>query len=198
MQDNKTNNTQPNSTPAVNNNRPVSSPRFAGRGGQRPPRRGGHRDDKRFTKPEFDSKILSIRRVARVVSGGRRFSFSVYIAVGDRKGSVGVGTGKAGDTALAIDKATKAAKKNMIKVPLTETMSIPCESEAKYCSASVNIRPAAGRGLVAGSSARTILSLAGVKDVNVKIRSRSKNKINNARATVEALRKLKKLCNSTK
>ncbi|MBU1179211.1 30S ribosomal protein S5 [Patescibacteria group bacterium] len=143
-------------------------------------------------KPEFDQKIIDIRRVARVVAGGRRFSFRVTIVIGDRKGRVGVGLGKGADTALAIDKAVHIAKKNLVKIPLTKNNSIPYEVEAKFTCAEIIIRPAReGRGLVAGSSVRVVLDLAGVKDVAAKVISRSKNKLNIARATISALQKLK-------
>jgi small subunit ribosomal protein S5 len=159
-----------------------------GRGGPRGPRKGDSRAPR--AKPEFDSVMLNIRRVARTVSGGRRFSFSVAIVAGDRKGKVGVGLGKGGDTALAIDKATRHAKKNMIKVNSTKNMSIPHESFAKYSSARVTIRPVKDRGLVAGSAARTVLDLAGLTNVAAKIVSPSKNKLNIARATIDALKGL--------
>ena len=138
-------------------------------------------------RPEFDNKIIQIRRVTRVVAGGRRFSFSVALVAGNRKGSVGVGIGKAADTASAIEKATKSAKKNMIKVTLTPTMMIPHEVKAKESSAQVMIMPAPGRGMVAGSSVRNVLELAGIKNVRAKILSGSKNKLNNARAAIKAL-----------
>jgi len=143
-------------------------------------------------KPEFDQKMINIRRVARVVSGGRRFSFSVALIAGNRKGSVGVGIGKAGDTALAIDKAVRNAKKNMINVNLTKSMSIPHEVDAKYSSARIIIRPAPLRGTIAGSAARNVIELAGIKDVSAKIMSVSKNKLNIARAAVAALKKVSK------
>jgi len=142
-------------------------------------------------KPEFDNKLIQIRRVTRVVAGGRRFAFSVALVAGNRKGSVGVGIGKASDTALAIEKATKNAKKNMIKVLLTSGMMIPHEVEAKESSSSVMIMPAPGRGMVAGSSVRNVLELAGIKNVRAKILSGSKNKLNNARATIKALEQLR-------
>ena len=143
-------------------------------------------------RPEYDQKIISIRRVTRVVAGGRRFSFSVAIIIGNRKGSVGVGIGKASDTALAIEKAIRDARKQLITVPLSKEMRIPHEIHAKYCSSVVMIMPSPGRGLVAGSSLRTVLELAGVKDVSAKILSRSKNRLNNARATIKALSALSK------
>lgn len=162
--------------------------RGAGPGGRGAGRRreGGRSED----KPEFDQRIVDIRRVARVMAGGRRFSFSVAIVIGNRKGQVGVGLGKGGDTALAIAKALRQAKKNLITVPLTKGNSIPHESGAKYCAALVELRPARGRGLVAGSAVRAVLELAGINDVSAKIFSRSKNKLNNARAAHLALSRL--------
>jgi small subunit ribosomal protein S5 len=162
------------------------------RGGGRPGGRGGRfggRGEAK-AKPEFDQKIIDIRRVTRVVAGGRRFSFSVALVAGDRKGTVGVGLGKAGDTALAIDKAMKHAKKNMVKVPTTKTMSVPYEVSAKFASSRVTITPAPGRGIVAGSAIRSIFELAGLKDIGAKLRSGSKNRLNNARVAIEALKKL--------
>jgi len=137
-------------------------------------------------KPEFDQKIIDIRRVTRVVAGGRRFSFSVCLVAGDRKGAVGLGLGKAGDTSLAINKALRNAKKNMVRIKLTKTMSIPHEISAKFSSSRVVLMPNKGRGLVAGSVIRDIIKLAGVKDVTGKILGGTKNKLNNARAVMEA------------
>ncbi len=153
----------------------------AGRGGDR------KRPREERVRSEFDQKILTIRRVTRVASGGRRFSFSVAIVLGNRKGSVGVGTGKAGDTSLAIDKATRNAKKNLLKLSLTKNSSIPHEVRVKYSSARILIMPARGRGLIAGSALRDVLDLAGVRDIAGKIFSGSKNKLNIARATIKAL-----------
>ncbi len=143
-------------------------------------------------RSEFDQKILAIRRVTRVASGGRRFTFSVAIVVGDKKGRVGVATGKAGDTSLAIDKAVRAAKKKAILVNTTSDMSIPHEVQAKYSSGIVKMIPAKGRGIIAGSAVRDIIQLAGLKDINAKILSGSKNKLNIAKATIKALQGLKK------
>lgn len=158
--------------------------RRGGRGGDR---RGGRRDEARS---EFAQKLIGIRRVARVMAGGRRFNFSAAIVIGDKKGRVGVGLGKAADTQLAIEKATRAAKKAMIDINLTKNRSIPQDVFAKYCASEVLIRPSAGRGLVAGSSVRTVLELAGVTDVTGKLLSRSHNPVNNARAAIEALRQV--------
>lgn len=142
-------------------------------------------------RQEYDNKIISVRRVTRVVSGGRRFSFSIAVIVGDKKGKVGVGIGKAGDTPIAIEKAMRDAKKNMITVSMTKGGSIAHPVEAKYSSATVSVMPAPGKGVIAGSATRIILELAGVKEVASKILSRSKNKLNIARATIKALSKLK-------
>ena len=148
-------------------------------------RRGGSSFGR--VKPEFDQKILNIRRVTRVVAGGRRFSFSVALVAGDKKGAVGLGLGKAGDTALAINKALRNAKKNMIRLNLTKTMSIPHELSAKFSSSYISLRPNKGRGLVAGSVIRDIVKLSGMKDITGKILSNSKNKLNNAKAVMSAL-----------
>jgi small subunit ribosomal protein S5 len=153
-----------------------------GRRGDRGGNRGG--GDRRS---EFAQKLIGIRRVARVMAGGRRFNFSVCIVLGDKKGRVGVGLGKAADTALAIEKATRAAKRHMLTLNLTKNRSIPHNVEAKYTASVVEIRPSPGRGLVAGSSVRTVLDLGGVTDVTAKILSRSHNAINNARAAIKAL-----------
>jgi small subunit ribosomal protein S5 len=145
-------------------------------------------------KSEFDQKIIDISRVARVVSGGRRFSFRVALVAGDRRGRVGVGLGKSSDTSSAIEKAFRNAKKNMISLNLTKDFSLPYSVETKYVSAKILLRPVvSGHGLVAGSAVRNVLELGGVKGVNAKILSRSKNKLNIARATIKALQSIKPL-----
>lgn len=162
----------------------------------RPGGRGGEGRGERI-KPEFDSKMIDIRRVTRVAAGGRRYTFSVAVVAGDRKGRVGVGLGKGLDTALAIEKATREAKKHLIKIPLSPQMVIPHAVEAKFGSARIMIFPARGRGVVAGSSARNVIELAGIKDVCAKVLSGSKNKVNIARAAVKALDSLVKVPKST-
>lgn len=157
-----------------------------GRGGNS---RGPRRDARQ--KPEFDQKIVSLRRVTRVTSGGRRFAFSACVVAGNRKGMVGVGLGKASDTPLAIEKAFRDARKNMITVNTTPSMSIPHEVEAKFAASRVKIMPAPGKGILAGSSVRTVIELAGLKEVSAKLLSRSKNAINNAYVAVKALDQLK-------
>ncbi len=152
-------------------------------------KKNDHRRSLPFDKPrpEFDQKIVDIRRVTRVVAGGRRFSFSVALVAGDKKGAVGLGLGKAGDTSLAISKALRNAKKHMIRLKLTKTMSIPYAVEAKFSSSRVTLDPNKGHGLVAGSVVRDIIKLAGMKDVTGKVLSSSKNKLNNAKAVMTAL-----------
>ena len=166
-----------------------SRPRRGARRGRGSERSRGPRPPR--VRSEFDQKMITIRRVARVVAGGRRFSFSVALIIGNRKGKVGVGLGKAGDTTLAIDKAVRDAKKHMITLTLTKDNSIAHETSAKYCAARVTLMPAPRRGLVAGSSVRSVLELAGVSNVVAKVHSGSKNGLNNARAAVEALKHLK-------
>lgn len=142
-------------------------------------------------KPEFDQKMVSIRRVTRVVAGGRRMTFAVAIAIGDKKGSIGLGTGKGGDTAIAIAKALKQAKKSMFKIKTTKDMSIPFEVSGKFSSSKLVLRPNHNKGLVAGSTVRDILMLGGIKNITGKIHSGSKNKLNNARVTYKTLYQLK-------
>src|SRR3989344_5695753 len=144
------------------------------------------------TKAEFDQKIISIRRVARVVAGGRRFSFSVSLVAGNRKGGVGVGVGKASDTPLAIEKAFRDAKKNMVFVNLTKDASIPYEVRGKLCASDVWLKPTGRRGVLAGSSVKDVIELAGIKNISAKIFSRSKNRLNNAKAAVQLLSRFSK------
>ncbi len=143
---------------------------------------------RRTEQSEFDQKIIDIRRVARVMAGGRRFNFRVTVVIGNHKGEVGVGLGKAADTSSAIEKAVRIAKNKRIRVPFNKNKSISRQVSAKLSSARIIIKPSReGRGLVAGSSLRTVLYLAGVNDVTAKILSRSKNKVNIARAAILAL-----------
>lgn len=141
-------------------------------------------------KDDFDSKMIGLNRVERMTGGGRRLRFQAVMVVGDRKGKVGVGMAKGSDVSMAIEKATKYAKKNVITVPIVNK-SISHQVEAKYGSCVILLRPQKeGVGLVAGGVVRVICSLAGIGDVSAKIMSRSGSKINNARATLLALSKL--------
>ncbi len=171
--------------PIVDSSKDDGKRRGGGRGRGGP--KGGGRARPPREKPEFDSKTIDIRRVTRVVSGGRRFSLAVAIVAGDRNGRVGFGTGKALDTQAALEKAMKSAKKNMVTLRLSKGNTIPFDVKAKYKSASIWISPNKGKGIIAGSSARTILALAGVNNVTAKFHSGTKNKMNNAKATMKAL-----------
>lgn len=147
---------------------------------------------KKINKSEFLEKVLEVRRVTRVVAGGKRFSFRATVAVGDARGRVGVGVAKGLDVARAVLKAKKQAEKNLITVPLFDKRTIPFDVEAKYSAAKVRIKPARiGHGLIAGGSCRVILELAGIRDISAKILGRTTNKLTNALATIEALKKLK-------
>lgn len=165
---------------------------YQGRGGaRRPGGKSGFRKSSRFgsrPKPEFEQKIINISRVTRVVKGGRRLSFRVDMLIGDGKGRIGLGSGKATDTSLAIQKAFNVARKNLVYLKLTKNNSIPFESNAKVTSSSVAMMPNSKRGLVAGSTMRSVLKLAGITDVTAQVHSRSKNKLNNAKAAIEALK----------
>ncbi len=130
-------------------------------------------------------------RVTRVTAGGKQLRFRAVIVVGDRKDRVGVGVAKGADVARAVEKATRLAKKNIIKVPSVEE-TIPHEVLAKSGPAKVLLRPQRrGRGLVAGGVVRVICTLAGIKNISSKLLSRSRNKLNIARATILAIKKLK-------
>lgn len=148
------------------------------------------RHGKGMVKSPYKEKMVDLRRVTRVVKGGKRFSFRATVVIGDEKGSVGVGVAKGLDVAQAIDKAKNDAKKKMITVKLKGT-TIAYEVEDKYSAARVLIKPAQkGSGLKAGSSVRTVLLMAGVKDASSKILGKTKNKLTNAFATMRALSKL--------
>lgn len=156
-------------------------------GGKKPFRKGSRFRSER-PKPEFEQKIINISRVTRVVKGGRRLSFRVDMVIGDKKGRIGLGSGKATDTSLAIQKAFNMARKNLIQVKRTKTNSIPYAVHAKVTASRIEMMPNKERGLVAGSTLRTVLELAGITDVSARVHSRSKNKLNNAKAAIEALR----------
>lgn len=179
---------EPTETAAVAH---VPSARSGGRSVRGRASRSGGRTRPPRERGEFEQVTIDARRVARVMAGGRRFNFSLVVVIGDRKGRVGVGLGKGVDTALAIDKATRDAKRHLFTVLRTSSNSIPHSVMAKYASSTVEIIPSRGRGLVAGSAVRTVLDLAGVTDVVTKIHTRSKNKLTIARATVAALKQLR-------
>lgn len=141
-------------------------------------------------KTEYEQKLLDVARVVRVVAGGRRFRFRAVVAIGNKKGQIGLGVAKGQDVSLAVEKATAKAKKYLIKIPLLKG-TIPHDVEAKYSSAKVLLKPGrTGRGIVAGGTVRAICNLVGIENVSAKIIGRTNNKLNNARATIKALQKL--------
>ncbi len=142
---------------------------------------------KKREKPEFDQKVIDIARVTRVVKGGKRFSFRTVVVIGDRKGKVGVGVSKGPDMKSSTEKSYADAKKNMIKLSFTGN-TIPYMIDQKLGSSKIILKPASkGNGVVAGGAVRTVISLAGIKDISGKMLG-AKSKLNNARATIEALK----------
>lgn len=151
--------------------------------------RRSHRGERE--RSEYDRKLLDVRRVARVVAGGRRFSFRTTVVIGNRRGKVGVGVAKGPDVSVATEKAVSRAKKNLISIPITPTGSIAHEVRAKFSAARVILRPRrAGSGIVAGGAVRAVVELAGITNISSKILSRTPNKLTNAMATLEALKEL--------
>lgn len=139
----------------------------------------------------FDEKLLDLRRVTRVMAGGKRFSFRATVVIGNRQGKVGVGVAKGKDVAQAIQKAKRVAEKSLVTVSVIKG-TIPHEVRAKYCASEIILKPGKeGHGLVAGGPVRVVCDLAGIKNLSAKILGRTPNKLNNARATLEALKKMK-------
>ncbi len=135
---------------------------------------------------EFDKKLVCVRRVTKVVKGGRTLRFSALVVVGDGKNRVGIGIGKAAEVPAAIDKATGEAKKNMQYIRIVDG-TIPHEVIGKFGSSKILMLPAKpGTGVIAGGSARAVLELAGIKDIVTKIHG-STNKINAVKATMNGL-----------
>jgi len=172
-----------------NDNRPAGDRPGRGRGPRRP--RGD--DTGFFEKPadEVSEKVVFINRSAKVVKGGRRFSFSALVVAGDRKGRVGVGLGKGGEVAVAIRKGGEVARRNLENMSVLET-TIPHEVYSTYCGAKILLRPASpGTGVIAGKTVRAVLDAAGVKNVLTKSLG-SKNPANVVKATIAALRSLRR------
>lgn len=149
-------------------------------------------DNRRFKKDNLEEEVIDLRRVTRVVSGGKRMRFRATVVVGDLKGKVGVGVAKGLDVEQAITKARAAAQKNIIEIRMKDK-TIPHEVIAKFGAAKILIKPAVpGHGLIAGGASRIVLKLAGIQDITAKCLGSTTNKLNYAIATVEALKKLKK------
>src|SRR6187401_2504753 len=141
-------------------------------------------------KLTLEERVVQINRVAKVVSGGRRFSFSAIVVVGDGQGHVGAGLGKAGEVPEAIRKGVEDAKKNLIKIPMVGT-TIPHRVDTEFSSSKVMLKPASqGTGVIAGGSVRAVVEAAGIRDILAKIHG-STNPVNVTRATMEALRSMR-------
>jgi small subunit ribosomal protein S5 len=153
----------------------------------------GRKNEKKAREKETDwqERVVQIRRVTKVVKGGKKLSFRAIVVVGNERGQVGVGVGKAADVIGAVKKGVADGKKHLVDVPLTKTNSIPHPATGEGGGAKVMMRPAApGTGVIAGGAVRTVLELAGVKNVLAK-QLGSDNPLNNARAAVEALSALR-------
>ena len=143
-------------------------------------------------KPEYDQKLLDLARVTRVVKGGRRFRFRATLVIGNRKGRVGVGVGKGTDVSDSIKKAFEDGKKHLVTVPM-KGGTIPFDIKFKMGSARIILKPASpGKGIIAGGAIRSVVDLAGIKDIVSKSLGTA-NKLNVARATVAAFEELKNL-----
>ncbi len=158
---------------------------------QKDKRQRNKRGKNREERDEFDQQVLDLARVTRVMAGGKRMRFRAAVAVGDRSGRIGVGVAKGADVQMAISKAVNDAKKNIIKVKLTDTGTIPHEVRIKNHSAQLLIKPApSGTGIIAGSVVRQIFDLAGISDIVGKIMGTGNN-VNNAKAVIESLSRLR-------
>lgn len=156
------------------------------------PRGGRDRGFPRGNTSGLKEKVLDLRRVTRVVAGGKRFKFRATVVVGDERGRIGIGMGKGIDVAQAVNKAKTRASGNMMTIELKDGRTIAHEVRAKYSAASVLIKPARpGHGLRAGGAVRSVLALAGIKDATAKCLGRTPNKLTNAWSAIVALQQLR-------
>ncbi len=188
MAENKKNNTSPGASPAgpkTQGNKTVYAKKQAARRQAR-----GRRGEK--PTDEYEQRIVDIARVTRVMAGGKRMRFRACVAVGNRKGKIGVGLDKGADVSIAVNKAVNQAKKNMIDVPIVNE-TVPHEIYHKMGAAKILLKPARkGKGVIAGGAVRIILELAGVKNITSKILG-TNNAVNVAKCTIEALDNIKKV-----
>lgn len=184
MSEEKKNQTVENKTA----DRPQGGERRRSTGGPRGPRRGGN--DREKNRDEFEQRILDVARVTRVMAGGKRMNFRTCVAIGDRKGKIGVGVGKGADVTMAVNKAVNRAKRDMITVAMVDG-TIPHEVLGHNGASRIIFKPAKkGKGVIAGGVARSILELAGVSNITSKTLG-GNNKLNNARCTIKALASLR-------
>lgn len=172
-----------NTQPQKEEKRPERKPMGNKPNGPRP-RRFDNKDKKKL----LEDQVLSINRVTKVTKGGRHFRFAATVVVGNRKGLVGIGTGKANEVQVAIAKAIQVANKNVVRIALIDNRTIPHDAIGKVGRAEVLVKPAKpGRGIIAGGAARSVLELAGIHDIVSKSLG-SNTKVNVAKATLEALK----------
>lgn len=189
-------NTEPTVQPSVDTNKAaaevVAKSVYGGksRGGGGGQRRGGSRPRRDEQTDEFEQRMIDVARVTRVMAGGKRMRFRACVALGNKKGKVGIGLAKGADVTLAVNKAATKAKKNMIDVPIVNE-TIPHAITSKAGAAKILFKPARkGSGIIAGGSVRIILELAGVNNITSKILG-TNNKLNNAKCVIKALSSLK-------
>ncbi|MCR8726567.1 30S ribosomal protein S5 [Frigidibacter sp. ROC022] len=155
----------------------------------REPNRGGRRDDRRDENPEFADRLVAINRVSKTVKGGKRFGFAALVVVGDQKGRVGFGKGKAKEVPEAIRKATEQARRGLVRVPLREGRTLHHDMEGRHGAGRVVMRTApAGTGIIAGGPMRAVFEMLGIQDIVAKSLG-SQNPYNMIRATMDGLKR---------
>lgn len=171
---------------------PAQNTNTANKGERKPfTRKSGQRNNRAQQVSEYEERVIDIARVTTVVKGGRRFSFSAYVVVGNRKGKVGFGHGKANEVQDAIKKAIKDAQNNAIQVPIINNSTIPHEITHKFLSSKILLKPAPkGKGIISSGTVRAVVELSGYTDIYTKTYG-SRTKANIVRTTIEALKKLR-------